>query len=152
MRRNRPARQDKGNKEIVAAWRQVGASVLRIDPAGDRHQKGAPDYLVGFRGSDYRIELKRPGETLRPEQAAWHRVWKGRKVQTVDNVRDAWRAIGFYAPSTKAARSTALAIRKTSDDFERRNHCRGVIREDPAGDAWADAWTESPPPKNPRAI
>jgi len=99
MRRNRPARQDQGNKEIVAAWRQIGASVLRIDPAGDRHQRGAPDYLVGFRGSDFLIEIKRPGEKLRPEQAMWHRLWKGRKVQTVDNTRDALSAIGFAVPT-----------------------------------------------------
>jgi hypothetical protein len=99
MRRNRPARQDAGNRKIVAAWRQVGASVLRIDPAGDRHQRGAPDYLVGFRGSDFLIEIKRPGEQLRTEQAMWHRIWKGRKVQTVDNTRDALSAIGFAIPA-----------------------------------------------------
>lgn len=120
MRRNRPARQDQGNKEIVAAWRQVGASVLRIDPAGDRHQRGAPDYLVGFRGSDYLIELKRPGEKLRPEQAMWHRLWKGRKVQTVDNATDALAAIGFSMPARYKGSS-----------------------------AWEDAWEERIPPPRP---
>ena len=105
MRRNRPARQDQGNREIVALWRQVGASVLRIDPAGDRHQKGAPDYLVGFRGKDYLIELKRPGEKLRPEQEMWHRLWKGRKVQTVDNENDALLAIRFAVPARRKGSS-----------------------------------------------
>jgi hypothetical protein len=140
VRRNRPARQDKGNREIVAVWRQVGATVLRIDPAGDRHQKGCPDYLVGFRGQDYLIELKRPGETLRPEQVAWHRLWKGRNVRTVDNTHDALDAIGFAMPYTSASRAAALDLRQKSDAFESRSRMRSSAKSyrTPEGDPWAD--------------
>jgi hypothetical protein len=147
MRRNRPARQDKGNREIVAAWRQVGATVLRIDPAGDRHQRGAPDYLVGYRGQNFLVELKRPGETLRPEQAAWHRLWRGRKVQTVDNSTDALSAIGFAMSRTKASRAKDLELRRQSVDFDARHGLISSARDYRAGSAdWDLHWQETPIP------
>lgn len=87
-------RQDRGSKEIVAAWRSLGATVLRIDPAMDRHQRGAPDCLVGYRGRNILVELKAPGEKPRMDQILWHRKWRGQKVRVASSVPEALAAIG----------------------------------------------------------
>lgn len=143
MRRNRPARQDIGNREIVAAWRQAGASVLRIDPAGDRHQRGAPDYLVGYREQNFLVELKRPGQRLRPEQARWHLLWRGQNVRVVDNVSDALYAIGLAVPHTKASRAVVLDLRRESDAFERRAKLVSSAHDYHGSSDWEDGHTET---------
>lgn len=90
----RRARIDSNHREIVAALRDVGATVLDLSGVGN----GAPDLLIGYRGCNLLLEVKRPDSGpvkagLRPEQAAWHQRWAGH-VTTVRTIADALAAVG----------------------------------------------------------
>lgn len=91
----RAAKIDANQPAIVQALRAVGASVQSLAAVG----KGCPDLLVGFRGSDYLLEVKDGGKPpserrLTPSQVEWHGVWQGAPVPVVASVDDALRAIG----------------------------------------------------------
>lgn len=87
MRRN--ARVDANQKEIVEALRAVGASVQHLHTVG----QGCPDLLVGFRGKNFLIEVKEPGNALTRDQVIWLKEWRGR-MDVVYNVYEALRSIG----------------------------------------------------------
>ena len=95
---------DNNQPEIVAAWRDVGASVLLLHSVG----KGCPDTLVGFRGDDFLVEiigtdkLKRFRKTggLSDGQVTWHRDWLGSPVHVVKNVDEALAVLGIM-PAVK---------------------------------------------------
>lgn len=95
-RNTRLGRRDENEAPIVQALRAFGASVEYIG------RKGVPDLLVGFRGSIYLLEVKRPGESLRPDQETWHRAWQGKPPVVVDSPEAALVAIraivGHEAP------------------------------------------------------
>jgi hypothetical protein len=84
----RLARRDENEPDIVKALRAFGASVEFIG------RKGVPDLLVGFKGEDFKLEVKMPGKPLRDEQEVWHSTWRGRKPVVVENPEQALRAIG----------------------------------------------------------
>jgi hypothetical protein len=96
----RAARRDANEPEIVAALKAVGATVQQLSG------EDVPDLLVGFRGGDYLLEVKRPlgprgghaegikHVSLTPEQATWHAAWRGRPPVVVRSVDEALRAIG----------------------------------------------------------
>ena len=87
MRRN--ARVDANHGVIVAALRQVGASVQDLAKVG----KGCPDILVGYRGQNYLMEIKtNKGKATLP-QIAWHTFWQG-QVVVVRDVDEALHVIG----------------------------------------------------------
>ena len=75
------ARHDDNHSQIVDVLRAHGCSVQAINAAG------APDLLVGLRGENHLVEVKRPlgvkggvaGRDLNPIQRAWHAAWKGSK-------------------------------------------------------------------------
>ena len=88
------AKVDRNQAEIVAALRSVGASVQSLAAIG----KGCPDLLVGWRGSNYVIEVKDgrvvPSKRkLTPDQVRWHDAWNGR-VHVVSSVTDALSLLG----------------------------------------------------------
>lgn len=83
------ARVDANQAEIVEALRQVGATVQHLHHLG----QGCPDLLVGWRGNNYLLEIKRPGGELTEDERAWHAYWNGR-AYVVESVDEALRIIG----------------------------------------------------------
>lgn len=73
MARHTIHRVDANQPEIVAALEKAGASVVLLSQVGG----GVPDLLVGFRGKNYLIELKRPGQKLRVSQKDFQSTWNG---------------------------------------------------------------------------
>lgn len=78
------AKVDDNQHEIIATLRQVGAEVLDLSRVG----KGCPDLLVGFRGQNFLLEVKRPKA-------------KGQRAGTTTTAQDAfflrWHGRGQYA-------------------------------------------------------
>lgn len=91
---------DGNQAAIVAALRAVGASVELITSASRR--AGIPDLLVGFRGRNYLLEVKRPGSgprgggagVLSDDQRSWIASWRG-SVAVVTSVGESLTAIGL---------------------------------------------------------
>ena len=84
------ARVDVNHPEIVAALRQVGASVQSLATIG----QGCPDLLVSYAARHVLLEVKSPGGTLTPDEAAWIDRCGG-PVYVVYTVEDALAAIGI---------------------------------------------------------
>ncbi len=78
------ARTDTNHKEIVAAFRSLGATVLDTSVLG----RGAPDLCVGYAGFSVLVEVKHGNGALTEDQVKFHGSWKGdiRIVRTVDDV------------------------------------------------------------------
>jgi Holliday junction resolvase len=92
MNRRAP-RKDDNHREIVNALESIGATVLCIN------EKDAPDLLVGYRGSDYLLEIKDGSKSpsrrkLRPGQERFAQMWRGRPPVKVESIDEAFRAIG----------------------------------------------------------
>lgn len=67
---------DQNQKEIIAALRKLGYSVLLLNRVG----RGCPDLLVGRPGNppaNILLEVKRPGEKTSPVQKEWAENWRG---------------------------------------------------------------------------
>lgn len=75
---------DANHNEIAEALRACGASVQSLADVGG----GVTDLLVGFRGMNFLLEVKQPGEELRPNQRRWHNLWRG-QVATVHTIDEA---------------------------------------------------------------
>ena len=74
----RAAKVDANQKQIVAALRQLGASVAITSTTG----QGFPDICCGFRGRNVLFEIKdgsKPpsARKLTPDQIDFHAAWKG---------------------------------------------------------------------------
>ena len=71
------ARRDANEPEIVEALEAVGASVLRADDV---------DLVVGFRNTNYLMEIKTPQGRLNKKQQKFFRSWHGQVniIRTVD--------------------------------------------------------------------
>lgn len=68
-------RLDNNHKEVVAAFRDAGYSVLSLAAMG----KGVPDLLVSVGEETYLVEVKDgKSKTLTPEQIKFHSNWIGR--------------------------------------------------------------------------
>lgn len=85
---------DSNQAEIKAALLAVGCSVQLIE--GANGQAGVPDMVVGVRGHNYLLEIKRPKGKLSPKQAAWHQAWRG-QVHKVETVEEALAVVGLLA-------------------------------------------------------
>jgi Holliday junction resolvase len=86
------ARIDSNHKEIVAALRQVGATVVSL--AEMKH--GIPDILVGYNGETILMEIKRDAKAkFTPDQLDFLSKWKGGAISRVDSVDAAIRALGI---------------------------------------------------------
>ena len=90
----RAASVDANQKVIVAALRDVGASVQHIHGVGG----GCPDIIVGFRGVNYLIEIKdgdKPpsARKLTDAENEWHLFWHG-SVHVANDIDEALEVIG----------------------------------------------------------
>jgi hypothetical protein len=76
------ARVDANQSEIVDALRAAGRSVQSLSAMG----KGVPDLLVGYRGTNYLLEVKILGGEMTPAQEEFEDNWCGQLeiVRTVD--------------------------------------------------------------------
>ncbi len=89
-----PKASDANQPEIVAALRQVGATVQSLHAVG----RGCPDLLVGYMDSNYLLEVKDGSKPpsrrrLTPQQQTWLEAWRG-DVYVVESIEDALRTIG----------------------------------------------------------
>ena len=90
----RAAKVDGNQGDIVAALEAVGASVQSLAAVGN----GCPDLLVGFRGTNFVIEVKDPAQPankrrLNSHQKPWHAEWRGR-AHLVETVEQALLVVG----------------------------------------------------------
>jgi Holliday junction resolvase len=86
------ARIDSNHKEIVAALRQAGATVVSM--ASLKH--GTPDILVGYAGETILMEIKRDAKAkFTSDQLDFLGKWKGGAISRVDSVDAAIRALGI---------------------------------------------------------
>lgn len=77
-RMRRAAKVDANQAEIVRGLRALGCTVQSLATVG----KGCPDILVGFRGTNYCMEIKdgsKPpsAQKLTPAEVDWHDAWLG---------------------------------------------------------------------------
>ena len=81
----RRSKIDANQPDIVAALRKAGVSVLSLASVGD----GCPDLLCSYLGRLTLLEVKTPGEKLRPSQVDWVAKWDPHApvfvVETVDD-------------------------------------------------------------------
>ena len=94
------AKVDANQSQIVKALRDAGATVSPTHAAG----AGFPDLTVGFRGSNYLIEVKDghkapSARKLTKPQVKWHGNWTG-QVAIVKSVPEALAVIGINAQVT----------------------------------------------------
>jgi len=92
----RRGRVDANQKAIVAALRQVGASVQSLADIGH----GCPDLLVGFRGRTLLMEVKdgskvKSARALTPDEEEWIAAWKGAPVFVVESPEQAIDTVTF---------------------------------------------------------
>ena len=86
------ARVDTNHKEIVAALRQAGATVVSL--ASLKH--GTPDILVGYGNETMLMEIKKDAKAkFTPDQLKFMAEWKGGAISRVDSVDAAIRALGI---------------------------------------------------------
>jgi len=86
------ARIDTNHKEIVAALRKAGASVVSL--AAMKH--GCPDLLVGYGNETMLMEIKKDAKAkFTPDQLQFMANWRGGSISRVDSVGAAIRALGI---------------------------------------------------------
>ena len=81
----RAARTDENQKTIVEILRKHHMEVQHLHSVG----KGCPDLLVGYKGVNVLLEIKRDEtKKLTPDQVIWHHNWRG-QVATVATAEEA---------------------------------------------------------------
>ena len=87
----RGRKTDANQASIMAALRQVGATVVDLSAVG----RGVPDLLVGFRGNTYLLEVKNKAgrNRLTADQDVFLAWWHGVPPVIVYNENDALIAI-----------------------------------------------------------
>ena len=90
----RASKVDRNQSEIVKKLREVGCTVQLLHTVG----QGCPDILVGYRGSNFALEIKDgllppSARKLTEPEAAWHRDWRGH-VAIVNDADEALEAVG----------------------------------------------------------
>lgn len=80
---------------IVRGLRAAGCTVQILSPVG----KGCPDLLIGFKGHNYVVEVKRPElrgkkRELTPLEQEWISEWRG-QVDVVHDLDEALRVVGL---------------------------------------------------------
>lgn len=90
----RAARTDANQREIVEALRAVGATVQPLHTVGG----GCPDLLVGWRGTNYLLEIKdgrksKSRRRLTPDEEQFFFEWRG-QAAVVKSADEALRHIG----------------------------------------------------------
>ncbi len=85
----RRARVDANQPAIVRALRELGATVLHLHAVGH----GCPDLLVGWKGSNFLLEVKDPTKKpsqrqLTEDEKAIHLAWQG-QIAVVETAGEA---------------------------------------------------------------
>jgi hypothetical protein len=85
----RAAKVDANHSLIVGALISCGATVQSLAVIG----KGCPDILIGWKGSNYLVEIKDGSKPpskreLNPDQCKWHANWRGH-VMVIESVEQA---------------------------------------------------------------
>ena len=89
---------DGNQAEIVKALERAGASVYSLAAVGH----GVPDLLVGFRGSNHLLEVKRNKKAAyTDDQIKFRAIWRG-QYERVNTVDEALAAIGVFTPEGAA--------------------------------------------------
>ena len=89
-------RVDDNQSQIVRELRRVGMDVQHLHGVGH----GCPDILVGYRGRNILLEIKKDEKTkLKPDQEIWHRMWRG-QVAVVSNPQAAIMAVRIACSET----------------------------------------------------
>lgn len=96
MPRRYAAKVDENQKEVVAAFRAAGATVLHLHTVGG----GCPDLLVGYNGLSKLVEVKdgrkRPSaRRLTPLEARFAQEWRGGSVALVECAEDALALVDY---------------------------------------------------------
>lgn len=91
----RIARVDDNQKLIVEQLRKLGVSVAITSMIG----KGFPDFICGYRGKNYMIELKdgskpKSQKGLTMDEAKFHTAWKG-QVDKCENLDEICKVLGI---------------------------------------------------------
>lgn len=104
---------DSTQPAIVAALKAAGATVELIQSATGR--EGIPDLLVGFRGRNTLIEVKRSVGKRKPRpadlsdgQVKWHAKWEGEKPHVCMTPLQALLAIGLSPSIAEAHMAVGL--------------------------------------------
>ena len=87
-------RTDSNQREVVQAFRELGATVRSIHTVGD----GVPDLIVGVHGQTILVEVKdgaKPASKRRltPAEQKFHDEWRGGELLIVETVADVMRAV-----------------------------------------------------------
>ena len=87
-------RTDSNQREVVQAFRELGATVRSIHTVGD----GVPDLIVGVHGHTLLVEVKdgaKPASKRRltPAEQKFHDEWRGGELLIVETVADVMRAV-----------------------------------------------------------
>lgn len=85
----RAAKVDANQAQIVAALRDIGATVQPLHTVGG----GCPDIAVGYMGVTLLLEIKDGDKVpskrkLTPDEVEWHEAWRG-QVDVVEDVEEA---------------------------------------------------------------
>lgn len=90
----RRGRADLNQREIVEALEKHGCTVVSLSSVG----AGVPDLLVGHKIGPHRynvlMEVKQPGQKLRPSQDRFHHWWQGR-IFIVHSIEEALNTVGI---------------------------------------------------------
>ncbi len=81
-------KSDGPTKRIVAALKEVGASVEYIRSRAGRGKGGMPDLLCAKNGTVFLLEVKSDNGELSKEQIAFHGRWKS-KIYVAKNEQEA---------------------------------------------------------------
>lgn len=92
----RAAKIDDNQREVVNALRQLPQVTVALTAAVG---KGVPDFVVGYKGNNYWIELKDGNKPpsqrkLTEHEEAWHEKWTGH-VAICNNLDEVLKEIGY---------------------------------------------------------
>jgi len=78
---------DHNQKDIIAALKQIGATVADLSGAGG----GCPDLLIGYQGLSLLLEVKNTEGRNRvdPKQVKFHAEWRGGPIHVVRSPQEA---------------------------------------------------------------
>lgn len=88
----RKRRIDNTQKEIVAMFRELGASVQHLHDVG----KDCPDLLIGYKGVTHLVEVKTPGGKLSVGQSEFINTWQGRTPSVCFSIDDVKKILDSF--------------------------------------------------------
>jgi hypothetical protein len=83
-------RRDGNEAAILEALVAAGGTYLKING------KNLPDLAIGYAGHTFIVEIKQPGETLRPDQARAFKKWRGGPIFVVATIEELMQLLRRY--------------------------------------------------------